>query len=64
MSSNGHTDAAPASRGWLQRLAEALTGEPRDLEQLADVLTDARERGLIEGYVLEMLEAVLEVSEI
>ena len=64
MSSNGHTDAAPASRGWLQRLAEALTGEPRDLEQLADVLTDARERGLIEGDVLEMLEAVLEVSEI
>jgi magnesium and cobalt transporter len=49
---------------WLRRLAESLTGEPRDLEQLADVLADARERGLIDSDVLEMLESVLEVSEI
>ena len=53
-----------AGGGWLRRLAEVLSREPRDLGQLGDVLADARERGLIDGDVLEMLEAVLEVSEI
>jgi magnesium and cobalt transporter len=62
MSSNGHT--GPSSGGWLRRLADSLTGEPRDLDQLADVLADARDRGLIDADVLEMLESVLEVSEI
>src|SRR5512139_1761016 len=60
MSSSGHT----GSGSWLRRLAESITGEPRDLEQLADILADARDRGLIDADVLEMLESVLEVSEI
>ena len=64
MSSNGHTGSPPNSRGWLRRIAESITGEPRDLEQLADVLGDARERGLIDADVLEMLESVLDMSEI
>jgi magnesium and cobalt transporter len=49
---------------WLRRLVESLSGEPRDVEQLAEVLTDARDRGLIEADVLAMLEGVLQVSEI
>ncbi|HSW33353.1 MAG TPA: CBS domain-containing protein, partial [Steroidobacteraceae bacterium] len=43
---------------------ESLSGEPRDLEQLNEVLADARDRGLIDADVLAMLEAVLQVSEI
>lgn len=61
MSSSGHT-GSPGS--WLRRLVETITGEPRDLGQLAEVLADARDRGLIDADVLEMLESVLEVSEI
>jgi len=49
--------------GWLRRLVESLSGEPRDVGQLADVLADARDRGLIEADVLAMLEGVLQVSE-
>ena len=64
MSSNGHTGSSPTPRGWLRRIAESITGEPRDLDQLADVLADARERGLIDADVLEMLESVLDMSEI
>jgi magnesium and cobalt transporter len=60
MSSSGQA----GSGSWLRRLAETIAGEPRDLEQLADVLADARDRGLIDADVLEMLESVLEVSEI
>jgi magnesium and cobalt transporter len=55
----------PASAGsWLRRLVESLAGEPRDLGQLNEVLTEARNRGLIDADVLAMLEGVLEVSEI
>ena len=59
------SEERPAQPGsWLRRLVESLTGEPRDLEQLGDVLEDARDRGLIEADVLAMLEGVLQVSEI
>ena len=61
MSSSGHSGS---SGSWLRRLAESISGEPRNLEQLAEVLGDARERGLIDADVLQMLEAVLQVSEI
>jgi magnesium and cobalt transporter len=61
MSSSGQTGS---SGGWLKRLAHSITGEPRDLDQLAAVLGEARERGLIEADVLQMLESVLQVSEI
>jgi magnesium and cobalt transporter len=57
-------DRPPAHGSWLRRLAETLSGEPRDLEQLADVLADAKERGLIEADVLSMMEGVLQVSAI
>ena len=60
MSSSGQSGA---SGGWLKRLAHSISGEPRDLEQLAAVLGEARERGLIEADVLQMLESVLQVSE-
>jgi magnesium and cobalt transporter len=49
--------------GWLRRLVESLSGEPRDVGQLANLLADARDRGLIEADVLAMLEGVLQVSE-
>jgi magnesium and cobalt transporter len=55
----------PGSAGsWLRRIVESLAGEPRDLDQLAEVLADARDRGLIDADVLGMLEGVLQVSEI
>ena len=49
---------------WLRRIVDSFTGEPRDLEQLSDVLAEARNRGLIDADVLAMLEGVLQVSEI
>src|SRR3954452_734089 len=63
MSSTEHTGSSGGG-GWLRRIANTLSGEPRDLDQLADVLADASERGLIDADELEMLESVLRVSEI
>ena len=61
MSSSGQ---AGATGSWFRRLANSITGEPRDLDELAAILVEARERGLIDADVLQMLESVLEVSEI
>jgi len=57
-------DRPRPSGSWLRRLLESLAGEPQDLEELSEVLADARERGLIDADVLAMLEGVLQVSEI
>jgi magnesium and cobalt transporter len=56
-------DRPRPSGSWLGRMLESLSGEPQDLEQLGEVLGDARERGLIDADVLAMLEGVLQVSE-
>jgi magnesium and cobalt transporter len=61
MSSSRQTGSTSS---WLKRLASSITGEPRDLDELASILVEARERGLIDADVLQMLESVLEVSEI
>jgi magnesium and cobalt transporter len=61
MSSSGQTGSTGS---WLRRLANSITGEPRDLDELVAILVEARERGLIDADVLQMLESVLEVSEI
>ncbi len=53
-----------ATGRWLRRLTDSLSGEPKDLDELLEVLTDAHERGLIDAEALEMLQGVLEVAEL
>ncbi len=57
-------DRSAPTGSWLRRMVDSLAGEPQDLEQLSEVLADARDRGLIDADVLAMLEGVLQVSEI
>lgn len=52
-----------AQRSWLERLSHALLGEPRDREQLIEVLRDAQRRDLFDADALGMIEGVLQVSE-
>ena len=49
---------------WLRRITDTLSGEPRDLDDLIETLTQARERGLINSDAFEMLEGVLRVAEL
>lgn len=50
-------------RGWLERLSLALMGEPRDREQLVEVLRDAQQRNLLDPDALAMIEGVMQVTE-
>src|SRR3569623_2961383 len=51
------------SRSWLERLSVALLGEPKDREQLVNLLRDAQQRDLLAPDALGMLEGELQVSE-
>ncbi len=50
-------------RRWLERIAQVLSGEPRDRNDLLEVLRDAHDRGLMDADGLAMIEGVLHVSE-
>ena len=47
------------SRSWLERLSYALMGEPKDREQLIDLLRDAQQRDLLDPDALACFLAVL-----
>ncbi len=51
------------NKNWLERLAQALLGEPQDREQLLSLLRDSEQRNLFDSDALGMIEGVLQVSE-
>lgn len=53
-----------ATGKWIRRITESLSGEPRDRNELIEILESAVEREIIEKDALEMLEGVLEVAEL
>jgi magnesium and cobalt transporter len=53
----------PTQRSWFERLGQALMGEPKDREQLVELLRDAEQRNLLNPDALAMIEGVLQVSE-
>lgn len=50
-------------QSWLERLSQLLLREPRDREQLMELLRDAEARHLLDEQALAMIEGVLQVSE-
>jgi magnesium and cobalt transporter len=55
-------ESGPTGR-WLRRITDSFSSEPRDLEDLTDLLANAKSRGVISVDAYEMLEGVLEVVE-
>ena len=51
------------SRSWLDRIGQAFSGEPQDLQELVELLRDASERNLFDGEVLAIIEGALQVGE-
>jgi len=50
-------------RTWLDKLGQALLKEPKDREQLTELLRNAQQRNLLDPDALSMIEGVLGVSE-
>lgn len=59
--STNHPDSG--IKGWLGRLGSAFTGEPRDRDELIEVLQEAQKRELFDTDALAMLEGVLDVVD-
>lgn len=50
-------------KSWLDRILQALSGEPQNLADLTEVIQHASERGLLDQDALRIIEATLQVSE-
>ena len=48
---------------WLTRLNTILAGEPKNRDQLMDILRDAEDRDVLSAEMLGMIERILQVSE-
>lgn len=56
-------DFKEEKHSWFERLSSLLIREPKDREQLMEVLRDAEERDILSAEMLSMIESVLQVSE-
>ena len=63
MNNEKNNNSENQSKTWLERLAQALLGEPQDREQLISLLRDSEQRNLFDSDALGMIEGVLQVSE-
>ncbi|MDR8522815.1 CNNM family magnesium/cobalt transport protein CorC [Shewanella fidelis] len=51
-------------KGWLEKVSQLFQGEPRNREDLVDVIHDAEMREVISEDTREMIKGVLEVSDL
>jgi len=61
---NSENRPSTSSRGWWQRLVTGMSGEPRNKEELIKLLQGAKDRALFDSEALNMLEGVLQVSDL
>ncbi|KXX65113.1 HlyC/CorC family transporter [Marichromatium gracile] len=52
------------SRSWFEKIGQLFGSEPQDKEQLVELLKDARQRELLDTDALNMIEGVLQVSDL
>jgi magnesium and cobalt transporter len=57
-------DEQSSTGRWLRRITDTFSGEPRDVEDLTEILAQAKERGIINPDAFDMLEGVLRVVEL
>ena len=60
---NPHSTNGSANKSFIDKIVQAFTGEPKNKEELVDVINDAEDRELIKPETKQMIEGVLEVSE-
>jgi magnesium and cobalt transporter len=60
---NPPSTSGSANKSWIGKIVQTFTGEPNSKEELVDVINDAQEREVINTETREMIEGVMEVSE-
>lgn len=59
----GRSTNGPANRTWFEKISQVIAGEPKDREELVEVLRDSEQRNLLDADSLAMIEAVMQVTE-
>lgn len=60
--SNGKSEG-PSRKSFFERLAQLFQGEPKDRQELVDVIRDSEINDLIDHDTRDMLEGVMEIAE-
>lgn len=63
MSEEAHSTNGLVQSSWIDKLKHAFTAEPKDRDQLIDILRESQKRSLFDADALAMIEGVLQVSE-
>jgi len=58
-----HSSNGSANKSFLHRMLQVITPEPKNKDQLVDILNDAQDRDLINPETKQMIKGVLDVSE-
>lgn len=60
---NPHSSNGSSNKTFLEKVVQVFTGEPKNKNELVNVINDAEDRELIKPETKQMIEGVLEVSE-
>ncbi len=60
---NPHSSNGSSNKSILEKIVQVFTGEPKNKEELVEVLNDAQDRELIKPETKQMIEGVLEVAD-
>lgn len=64
MINNETPNSQPTTRSWLEKIGQLLSGEPKDRQDLIEIIRDAAERHLLDLNSLGMIEGILQVPEL
>jgi len=61
--SEDHTGSGSGKKTWVEKIGAAFSNQPRDRDQLLEILNEACQLGLVDSDALAMMEGALEMSE-
>lgn len=61
--SDDRPSSVPSKKTWLEKVADAFTGEPKDRADLKEILNEAHENDILDQEAFSIIEGALDVSE-
>lgn len=60
---NPHSTSGSSNKGWLDKIVQSFNGEPKNKDELVEIISDAQHRDVIDPETRDMIEGVMEVNE-
>lgn len=61
--SDSQSSNGSGARSWIERLSQVLSGEPKDRQELLELLQEAGQRNVLDSDALGMIEGALQVAD-